>query len=195
MLSSLSSIARSQGDPQLVHSGPSSMGASDRLARGLGWFSIALGVTELVAAERLARTLGMRGQEALIRAYGVREIGAGVLCLSVDKNVGLWSRVAGDGLDIATLMMAMRDDNPKRDNVGLALAAVAGVTMLDLAAAQGASMRHRRGRGRPRDYRERSGFPRGVDASRGLARGDFDAPPDMRADPVLATVSDRSEAA
>ena len=48
--------------------------AADTLARGLGVFSIALGVVEVIAARALARTLGMEGQETLIRAYGVREI-------------------------------------------------------------------------------------------------------------------------
>ena len=32
---------------------------------GLGWFSIGLGLTELLFARRLARTLGMRGDEGL----------------------------------------------------------------------------------------------------------------------------------
>ena len=86
----------------------------------------------------------MEGKEALVRAYGVRELGHGIVSLSPDKHLGLWSRVAGDGLDIATLMTAMRHDNPKRDNVGIALAAVLGVTMLDIVGAQGVTARHGR---------------------------------------------------
>src|SRR5690242_5119086 len=131
----LSNIARSEGDPKVLQSGPSSLGTADRMAKALGWFSIGLGLTELVAAERLTRALGMEGKEALVRAYGVRELAHGLLSLSPDKHLGLWSRVAGDGLDIATLLSAMRQDNPKRDNVGLALAAVLGVTLLDAVAA------------------------------------------------------------
>jgi hypothetical protein len=46
----------------------------------------------------------------LVRAYGAREIGSGILSLSVDRQTGLWSRVAGDGLDVATLMSAFRAD-------------------------------------------------------------------------------------
>ncbi|WP_204280332.1 hypothetical protein, partial [Raoultella ornithinolytica] len=68
----------------------------------------------------------MEGKEALVRVYGAREIGSGILSLSVDKNLGLWSRVAGDGLDIATVLTALRSDNPKRDNVGIALALLVG---------------------------------------------------------------------
>ena len=161
------------------------------VVQGLGWFSIGLGLTELIAAERITRALGMGGKEALVRAYGVRELGHGIVSLSPDKHLGLWSRVAGDGLDIATLMTAMRHDNPKRDNVGIALAAVLGVTLLDIIGAQGVTARHSRPRGRPRSYRDRTGFPQGVQAARGAAR-DFQVPRDMRAAPALAAVSDRA---
>ena len=165
--------------------------SAKKLARGLGWFSIGLGLTELIAAKRITRALGMEGKEALVRAYGVRELGHAIVSLSPDKHLGLWSRVAGDGLDIATLMTAMRHDNPKRDNVGIALAAVLGVTLLDIIGAQGVTARHSRPRGRPRSYRNRTGFPQGVQSARGAAK-DFQVPPDMRAAPALAAVSDRA---
>ncbi|MDR7036699.1 hypothetical protein J2X36_001440 [Methylobacterium sp. BE186] len=187
----ISNIARSKGDPKVIHSGPSSLGTADRMAKALGWFSIGLGMTELIAAERITRALGMEGKEALVRAFGVRELGHGFLSLSPDKHVGLWSRVVGDGLDIATLMKAMRHDNPKRDNVGIALAAVLGVTLLDIISAQGVTARHSRPRGRLRSYRDRTGFPQGTQAARGAAK-DFQVPPDMRAVPTLAAVSQRA---
>jgi hypothetical protein len=186
----VSNIARSKGDPKVLHSGPSSLAAADRMAKALGWFSIALGLTELIAAKRITRALGMEGKETLVRAYGVRELGHGISSLSPDKHVGLWSRVAGDGLDIATLMTAMRHDNPKRDNVAFALAAVLGVTLLDIIGAQGVTARHSRPRERPRSYRDRTGFPQGLQAARGAA-SDFKMPRDMRAAPALAAVSDR----
>lgn len=191
-------MVRSKGDPRIVRSGPSSMDRTDSLARALGWFSIALGLAELVAADRLARALGMHGREGLIRASGMREIGSGVLTLSTEKRVGLWSRVAGDGLDIAALLAALRRGTGKRDNVGLALALVVGATMLDLQAARATGARHARRRGRVgRDFRGRSGFPGGVSGARGLARRDFETPSELRAEPALARVSDRprSEAA
>ncbi|MBS3650458.1 hypothetical protein KEU06_17730 [Pseudaminobacter sp. 19-2017] len=165
----LSNIVRSPGDPKIIRSGPSSLGTADRLARALGWFSIGLGLMELIAPHRITRTLGMEGQESLIRAYGAREIGSGILSLSIDKQVGLWSRVAGDGLDVATVMPAMRDDNPKRDNVGLALAMLLGVMALDVIAAQSVTSRHSRGSRQWRDYSDRSGFPRGIESARSQA--------------------------
>jgi threonine dehydrogenase-like Zn-dependent dehydrogenase len=58
-----------------------SNGSALALAEGLGWFSVGLGLAELVAPERLARFLGMDEHAGLIRAYGVRELatGAGIL--------------------------------------------------------------------------------------------------------------------
>src|SRR5437763_8919891 len=121
-MATMSNIARSKGDPKVLSSGPGSLDATDRLARALGWFSIGLGLAELLAPRALTRALGMEGSEALVRAYGMREIGAGIMTLSPDKGLGLQSRVAGDALDIATLLAGLRGDNPKRDNVAIALA-------------------------------------------------------------------------
>jgi hypothetical protein len=97
----------------------------------------------------------------------------------------LWSRVAGDGLDIATVLTALRPDNPKRDNVAITLAMLLGITALDVIGAQSTTSRHSRAKGEARRYNDRSGFPRGVQQARGAAR-DFKTPPDMRAAPVLA---------
>ncbi|HWL73979.1 MAG TPA: hypothetical protein VNQ74_08920, partial [Burkholderiaceae bacterium] len=71
---------------------------------------------------------------------------------------------------LATLFHAHSDSNPKRKNVGMAIAAVAGVTLLDLATAQGLTVRHSR-RGEQRDYSDRSGWPHGEARSRGAAAG------------------------
>ncbi|RFB88687.1 hypothetical protein B5K11_24765 [Rhizobium leguminosarum bv. trifolii] len=166
----LSNMTRSEGDPKVISSRGSSFSSSDRLARNLGWFSIGLGVIELLAAERVTGALGMRGKENLVRAFGVREITSGFMTLSVDKQTGLASRIVGDALDIATLATAMRPDNPKRDNAALALLMVAGVTFLDIVASGANTIRHTRHIGRRRSYDDRSGFPKGVEASRGSAR-------------------------
>lgn len=187
LMTKMSDMARSEGDPKILKSGPSSMGAPDRLAKALGWFSIGLGVSQLLAAPRYTRALGVEGREWMVRAAGLREISHGVLTLSTEKQAGLWSRVGGDMLDIAALAVAMRD-NPKRDNVKTALTAVIGITLLDVIGAQGVTARHARPREQPRDYRDRSGFPQGVARARGAA-ADFEAPPDFRAAPQTARAS------
>jgi hypothetical protein len=185
-LTNVTHIARSKGDPRIERKGPSSLTGPDRLARALGWFSIALGVTELVAPGMLARTLGLEGKEGLIRAYGARELASAVPTLSVDKHVGLASRIGGDMLDLGTLSSALHPDNSKRNNAAIATALVVGITLLDLVAYAGVKTAHSRQRGTQRDYSDRSGLPRGPQASRGLARHDFQIPADYQAEGTVA---------
>jgi hypothetical protein len=169
-ISRLTDIARSESDPRIQRTGPTSLTASDQIARGLGWFSLALGVVELMAPGTLTRALGLQGKETLVRAYGAREMMAGISTLSMDKPVGLASRIAGDLVDIATLLPALNRHNPKRGNAILALIAVGAVTVVDCIAFAGTANDRSRNRGQVRDYSHRSGLPRGVEASRGLAR-------------------------
>ncbi|MDQ6680345.1 MAG: hypothetical protein M3Y67_05195, partial [Pseudomonadota bacterium] len=76
----------------------------DRMSKGLGIFSIGLGLAELLATRLVARATGMRGSETLLRAYGLREIATGIgLLASRDPRPWLWGRVAGDALDVSTL--------------------------------------------------------------------------------------------
>ena len=164
-------ITHLKGDPKVLHSGGSSLAATDQLGRLLGWFSIGLGLVELFAPRRITRALGVEGNESLVRAYGAREISSGILSLSVDKQVGLWSRVVGDGLDMATLATAFHPSNSKRHAVGLALAMVLGITLLDLTSAGGIAVRHGSRRDNWRRYQDRTGFPGGIEKARGAAEG------------------------
>ncbi|WP_230531286.1 cyclase dehydrase [Microvirga roseola] len=154
--------------------------ATDTLARGLGLFSIALGIAEIAAPRKLARSLGMRGSEKLIAAYGVREIATGIgILASKDPAPWIWGRVAGDALDLATLATGLEGRNRKKENIGIAMAAVAGVTALDVYCAQTLSRESRRRLPPMQDYSGRSGFPRGVEQARGAA-SDFEAPRGFR---------------
>lgn len=105
-----------------------------KVANGLGWFSLALGLTEVLAAKPLSRVLGIKST-ALIRAFGVREILAGVGILTqARKGPWVWARIAGDALDGAVLGNALRPSNAQRGNAALAIAAVAPVIALDVLA-------------------------------------------------------------
>ncbi|HEX2941435.1 MAG TPA: hypothetical protein VHO91_10330, partial [Rhodopila sp.] len=121
------------------------------------------------APRSITRALGIQGREDLVRLYGARELGSGMLSLSLEKDAGLWSRVAGDGLDIVSVATAYRRDNPKRGNIGLALVVLAGVTVLDVVVAQGVLARHRRKDQPWRDYSHRTGFPQGLASARQVA--------------------------
>ncbi len=154
--------------------------ATRDLARGLGWFSIGLGLTELACGDALARWLGMPRAAPVIRAYGLRELvqGAGILG-SRDPTPWISARVAGDVLDIATVLPGLGGHNPRKDNVSLALLALAGVTAIDVICARNlAEAPLAPSETVRRDYRRRSGFPRRAGAMRGAAR-DFTPPPDI----------------
>ena len=174
-------IARSPGDPKVHQKGPSSLTPGDTLARWLGIFSFTLGFAEIIAPGRITRAIGLDGKENLVRAFGIREISAGIPTISIDKQIGLMMRIAGDGLDIATVAPALRSGNPQRGNAAITFLALFAITALDVIAAGATSAVHKRTAAPPRDYSDRSGLPRGLEATRGLARRDFATPPDYRA--------------
>ena len=186
VLAKLSHIAREPGDPKVIETGESSLKSADRVGRVLGWASFGLGAVELFAPKAVTRWLGMEGREGLVRAYGVREFGAGVMCLSTNSDVGAFSRAAGDVLDLATLATAYKDDNPRKRNVGIAMAAVAAIGIADAAAGWAIRDLHKR-KGEVRHFSDRSGFPKGVAYSRGKAAGAV--PDDYKAAPKAANAS------
>jgi uncharacterized membrane protein len=99
----------------------------------LGWFSIGLGLVEILAPRRLGKSIGVGERSLLLPVMGVREIASGVGILSRTRPAPwAWSRVAGDLIDLALLSTAIRSDNPRRAGVAAAAATVAGVTVLDL---------------------------------------------------------------
>ncbi|WP_235919324.1 hypothetical protein [Aureimonas psammosilenae] len=112
------------------------------VVKGLGWFSIALGVVELVAPRKLHRALGLGHHEAMTRGFGLREIAAGVGILATrDPTPAVWSRVAGDALDLASLAPTLRRSNPHRAVAAGAFANVVAITVLDIACALALSRR------------------------------------------------------
>jgi hypothetical protein len=111
---------------------------NEPLATFLGLFSIGLGLWELTAPRQVADATGVH-QRGLIQAYGARELAAGIGILSTRQPAGwLWSRVAGDVLDLATLGAAYAESTPAtRQRSLIAAGAVLGVTVLDIVAACG----------------------------------------------------------
>ncbi|BCS31042.1 hypothetical protein TBR22_A02410 [Luteitalea sp. TBR-22] len=112
----------------------------ERLAAGLGWFSLALGTAELAAPRTVARLIGIPDDPRLVnvlRAFGAREIASGLGMLAQPRQAGwAWSRVGGDAIDLAFLGSAANEDSADRSRVALAAAAVAGVTALDIICAR-----------------------------------------------------------
>ena len=110
----------------------------EQLARGLGWFSIGLGLAEVLAPRGIAKIAGVRGNTGLIRLFGLREIAHGVAIFMQGKRpaAAVWSRVAGDALDLAALGAAFASPNSNKGRVAFATANVLAVSALDVICAQ-----------------------------------------------------------
>lgn len=165
--------------PNVYHYAPTAAagaGGAARLVQALGWFSVGLGLAQLVAPRRVARGIGVDAHSNLVRALGVREVASGFGILTRRKPTSwLWSRVAGDAMDLALLGRAARKPSTARGRIGLVGAAVAGIAALDLLASMKAPEHQALGGtvefektivvNRPREecyrlWRDLEGFPR-----------------------------------
>jgi len=103
-------------------------------AQCLGWTSIAIGLTEIVAPKKLEKTMGIgNGQTSgILRVLGVREIMHGIdLLAHEDPTPGMWARVFGDVLDSVLLgAAATRTKNP--GGLAAIFAAVLPVVIADM---------------------------------------------------------------
>jgi uncharacterized membrane protein len=113
---------------------------AERLARGLGWFSLGLGLTQIAAPRGVARMIGLRGNDEdrkAMLAIGMRELASGIGILMRDHPTpAVWSRIGGDVMDLALLGRALNSPRSDRNRVAAATVAVAGVTVLDVLAGQ-----------------------------------------------------------
>ena len=110
----------------------------EQLARGLGWFSLGLGLAEFLAPRGVARVAGVRGNTGLIRLMGLREIAHGVAIFSQGRRPAgaVWSRVVGDALDLVALGAAFASPRSDKGRLTFATANVLAVTVLDVLCAQ-----------------------------------------------------------
>lgn len=113
-------------------------GNRERVARGLGYFSIGLGLTEVAATDKLAESIGIADLPlGVMRVMGIREIANGIGILAAPREPRwMWSRVAGDAIDLTLLLLALVSPRTSRKRLTGALVAVAGVTLLDAVCAR-----------------------------------------------------------
>lgn len=112
--------------------------AAGKFATGLGLFSFALGLAELLAPQKLGEIMGLNEDyQRWLPALGAREIASGVgIFASTKPTVAVWSRVGGDAMDLAFLGSAFFADNTNKARLAGATAAVLGATALDWMCAQ-----------------------------------------------------------
>jgi uncharacterized membrane protein len=108
---------------------------SPGLQRALGWFSLGLGLAQIIAPEKVANLIGIeRKNESLsmMRVVGAREIASGLGILTQSKSAPwLWARVGGDAMDIALLTSARSSPHADQNRVAAATAAVIGIAAID----------------------------------------------------------------
>ena len=107
---------------------------AERLARSLAWFSLALGVAEVLAPRFVSRMVGARGRYAtLIRLVGMRQIASGFAIFAQGSRpaAAMWTRVAGDAVDIAALAAGAASRRFDKAALALAGAGVLGAAALD----------------------------------------------------------------
>lgn len=121
---------------------PAQLRPTQRLAKGLGWFGVALGLAELAVPKLVAAAIGTRPRKVGrlgMAALGVRELASGVGILAARRRgPWVWARVAGDVVDLALLVRVAVSSQRNRNTLQLAgaMVAVAGVAALDIYAAQ-----------------------------------------------------------
>ena len=116
----------------------SSSDTTATLVKGLGGASLGLGLTEVLAPGKVTALAGVDDtsrSRLVIRALGLRECGhAAALLFGPNKLV--WTRVAGDALDLALLVTGLA--NSRRGNRGrgaVTAVALVGIAGADLYAA------------------------------------------------------------
>jgi uncharacterized membrane protein len=130
----------------------------DNLTRVLGWASVGLGAPLLLAPAGSAKALGIEDgsrQRAVLAGVGARELAAAAGLLGQRSPLWLWSRVAGDLMDLALLGRELNSPRPARglkavlrgnggsgrSRTAAATAAVALITAVDVYAAASRSRR------------------------------------------------------
>jgi uncharacterized membrane protein len=108
---------------------------SERMAKALGWFSIGLGLSQIASPRGVTRLIGVPDTEQnrrTMQLFGIREITAGLGILGKQRPTEwMWTRVAGDAMDLAALSRSLTSPGANRNRVAAATAAVLGVTLLD----------------------------------------------------------------
>jgi len=111
--------------------------ATRNLVKGLRGASVGLGLTEIVAPRKVAAMSGVsdnRRSRSTIRALGVRELGHAAAMFFGSSRL-VWTRVAGDAIDLAALGAGMTNRTASRARGAAAAAGLIGITAVDVLAA------------------------------------------------------------
>ncbi len=106
-----------------------------RLADALGWGSSALGAPMTLAPRRFLRAIGVADDPKAVAwtlGVGLREHLATLNVIAMrQRRIGIWSRVAGDTMDLTLLAAAYRHKREDRTRLLGAMGVVGGLLVLD----------------------------------------------------------------
>ena len=118
-------------------------------AHALGWTSVGIGLSELIAPQQVLNLLGVEDRaehRGIVRVLGKRELahGAAILVNGDESKLrtGVWSRVAGDTLDCA-LLGAAATMTKRPASFAVVAAMVTAIGVADLVCALRLSSRNR----------------------------------------------------
>jgi uncharacterized membrane protein len=119
---SLSKKKRADRDPHV-----------ERITRGLGWFSVGLGLAQIIAPRTVCRLVGLPPMATVTRLCGIRELACGIGIIT-QRNPSIWvkARVAGDAMDLAALAVALPFSPSRAGRLTATAAIAAGITALDV---------------------------------------------------------------
>ena len=110
---------------------------SGAFAKGLGVFSIAFGLAEMLMPGPVGAMMGVGPKHrAFLPVLGAREIAHGLAIFSSPKpTAAVWSRVGGDLVDLAFLASAFTEKNADTKKLAISTAAILGAAAADLTCA------------------------------------------------------------
>jgi len=107
-------------------------GQPEQVARGLAWFSIGIGVAQILAPRTVSWLTGVSVPPVLMIACGVRELACGIGILTQDEAAPwIRARIWGDAVDLAALTCGALVPGADRKRIAINIAAVAGLSALD----------------------------------------------------------------
>lgn len=107
-------------------------GQPEQVARGLAWFSIGLGIAQILAPRVVSRLTGVPVPPVLVIACGLRQLACGIGILT-QREAAPWirARIVGDAVDLTALVCGSLVPGAHRKRIAINTAAVAGIAALD----------------------------------------------------------------
>lgn len=110
-------------------------GQEGQLTTALAWFSIGLGLAQLLMPRTVAKLSGLPAGPAIMRVLGARDMTLAFgLINSRNAPAWQWARVAGDAMDLVALGIAARTDPARKPRLAKTALLLAGMAALDVIA-------------------------------------------------------------